>query len=127
MKDSFVMKLEIGGEGGKVVGGKGEDSIGTFTLRGHIERDIVGYVIILHKTYHRHDSSSQRVSGSAGAHVSHVAYLASGDHTHQYSSKLSPNIQLNPTVGYWGVWETNSGQSHFDLQKGGVFRAVPLL
>jgi hypothetical protein len=31
-------------------------------------------------------------------------------------------------VGLWGVWETSSGTgTHFELQKGGVFRAAPLL
>jgi hypothetical protein len=36
------------------------------------------------------------------------------------------------TLGVWGmalygVWETSSNQNHFDLQKGGVFRAEPIL
>lgn len=30
-------------------------------------------------------------------------------------------------LGLWGVWETSSAGSHFDLQKGGVFRAVPII
>jgi hypothetical protein len=30
-------------------------------------------------------------------------------------------------VGLWGVWETSSGTgAHFELQKGGVFRAAPM-
>jgi hypothetical protein len=28
-------------------------------------------------------------------------------------------------MGLWGVWETVSNQSHFELKKGGVFRMVP--
>lgn len=28
--------------------------------------------------------------------------------------------------GLWGVWETHTNQSHYELQKGGVFRALPV-
>jgi len=28
-------------------------------------------------------------------------------------------------MGLWGVWETVSGQPHFELKKGGVFRMIP--
>lgn len=31
-------------------------------------------------------------------------------------------------LGLWGVWETASSSApHFELQKGGVFRAAPIL
>jgi hypothetical protein len=30
-------------------------------------------------------------------------------------------------MGLWGVWETCSGSPHFELQKGGVYRAIPIL
>ena len=29
-------------------------------------------------------------------------------------------------LGFWGVWEAASLGSHFELQKGGVFRATPM-
>ena len=31
----------------------------------------------------------------------------------------------NLSLGLWGVWETVSGQHHFELRKGGVFRMIP--
>ena len=30
-------------------------------------------------------------------------------------------------LGLWGVWEAASSSPHFELQKGGVFRATPIV
>lgn len=32
----------------------------------------------------------------------------------------------NACLGFWGVWEASSSENHFDLGKGGCFRATPI-
>eukprot|EP01039_Chlorochromonas_danica_P007214 gene7214-7980_t len=96
-------------DAGRRVAGQGEDSVGAFSLRGQRERDIADDVLIFHKTYRQDSQPTRSASSVAHAHVSHLAFFA---------AKASD--------GLWGVWETNSGQTHFDLQKGGVFRITPI-
>ena len=50
---------------------------------------------------------------SRGGHVCHIGFFNSG------------TILGSLSMGLWGVWETVSNQSHFELKKGGVFRMVP--
>lgn len=93
--------------GDQRVGGAGMDAIGRFAISGRLERDIAGGLLIFHKTYLRDGEAEPR---SVGAHVSHIAYWQ-GDGRRD---------------GLWGVWETNVGEPHFELKRGGVFRAVPV-
>lgn len=83
--------------------GRGDDSIGEFSLEGNSERAIDSDFFILRKSYRR----DQGRMSSTGYHVSHVAYW----------------MISAQSVGFWGVWETNSGQTHYELQQGGVFTA----
>jgi hypothetical protein len=45
-------------------------------------------------------------------------------HRHRWSSEDVLGVW---GMGLYGVWETSSVGSHFDLQKGGVFRAEPVI
>ena len=43
------------------------------------------------------------------------------------SRQMQTQIQESSArIGFFGIWETTSNDQHFELQKGGVFRAVPL-
>jgi hypothetical protein len=42
------------------------------------------------------------------------------------SRVIIPLVYVYSGLGFWGIWETASPGSHFELQKGGVFQAVPV-
>ena len=78
--------------------------------------------------------------GRTRTHVSHTGYWSSGvdvasDTQGGAGRKGASGGARRPpeeTLGVWGlslygVWETSSAGNHFDLQKGGVFRAEPVL
>lgn len=43
------------------------------------------------------------------------------------SRDCEENIEGVWGLGLYGVWETSSQNSHFDLQKGGIYRCVPIM
>ena len=47
-------------------------------------------------------------------HVSHVAFWSGG------------GSGSSSDAGFWGIWELVTGEPHFELQGGGVFRLVPI-
>ena len=105
MKDSYRMSLKMGMDGKMV--GRGEDNLGAFHLEGQGDRIFGDCSFAFAKTY------TNRGVTSRGGHVCHIAFWNSG-------------MILGPqSMGLWGVWETVSGQPHFELKKGGVFRMVP--
>jgi hypothetical protein len=60
--------------------------------------------------------------GKSRTHVSHTGYWSEG------MKSQNKNLGTNPWgMTLWGVWETSSHGSHFELQKGGVFNASPVL
>jgi hypothetical protein len=152
-KDQFVAFLRFFSLG--VIRGRGVDHIGPFTLEGRSETDIIGQKLLLSKTYLSGGEAALTTSlesllvaegdelsgplpdGASAAllqetadkvaHVRHLGYWADdvrctaegpGDYWKERAEGWSQ--------GLWGVWETASGQAHYELQKGGVFRAVPL-
>jgi hypothetical protein len=47
--------------------------------------------------------------------------------THFAVTAAEEAVKCPPGLGFYGVWEgASTGGSHFELQRGGVFRAVPL-
>jgi len=66
--------------------------------------------------------------GSRTAHCIHTGYLT--EHITNFSggATLDWRTLLEPYLGLFGVWEgASSGGNHFLLEKGGVFRAVPII
>eukprot|EP01038_Epipyxis_sp_PR26KG_P012248 gene12248-16420_t len=133
-KDEFHVYLSFNIDG--FVKGRGVDNIGLFYMSGHVDKEINDWAWYFHKTYLRQniiDENSivydewiqqvdddeeipkESINSRTTVHVSHIGY---------YSDS---HFQLNHRggEGLWGVWETSSSSNHFELLKGGVFRAVP--
>ncbi len=91
--------------------GDGTDNIGPFRLEGDGDTVWGGNLAI---TFHFKKTYTNRGGREPPAgHVSHVGYWS----------------EEGPTgtgLGLWGVWEVVTSAPHFELQKGGVFRLVPL-
>ena len=51
-----------------------------------------------------------------GGHVSHICWYSDG----------GTNGPASSAAGLWGVWEMTTSRPHFELQRGGVFRIVPV-
>jgi len=88
------------------------------------------------KTYIDRGASSVPLDG----HISHVAFWSGPDQSKRHDNSINENGNENDDVaddaeaeccevfgsGFWGVWELVTGVPHFELEKGGVFRLVPL-
>jgi hypothetical protein len=163
-KDQFLVSLRFFSI--HCIRGKGMDSIGSFTLEGRMEMDIIGQKLLLNKIYHHDqneemnekqqqmslDNDKEALDGTTGqgrggmavhsdqaAHVKHLGYWSDGvrfpsnpDKEEKSEMKSEHEQQLSYfgerwSQGLWGVWETaTTNQSHYELQKGGFFRAIPL-
>jgi hypothetical protein len=66
--------------------------------------------------------------GKSRTHVSHTGYWSEGMKNEKNKFKNEFSLGENPWgMTLWGVWETSSHGSHFELQKGGVFNATPVI
>lgn len=151
-KDHFICQLTFSTDYSEVrdscaLHGSGKDTIGQFTLEGEVDTDIVGQSVYFSKTYQSHaldsggvvhDHESSRQNRAKGAHVVHIGFFS------EEINKITPEAMdaassstfpaSFPAIiekeqwskGLWGVWELCNSQSHFELMKGGVFRAIPL-
>ncbi len=138
VKETFSVNMMIS-EDGNIIG-PGNDDYGAFTFSGKREEDIDGPVYYIKATY----------LTRTYPHLSLLAYWSSGCIENEYSemqeidSKREKDFFLTLALsnsdvvpishrdyesfgvngsGFYGVWETTSSDSHFALQKGGVFRA----
>lgn len=136
VKDEFTCYCAFSVDG--FCRGRGCDSIGFFILEGVAEVDIQGMSWKISKQYlsqsaleeltsvlqpqdeegHHSSRSIQR----GGAHVIHTCYYTPG-----LTSQCELLDGLYPRFGLFGVWEGASTGSHFELQKGGVLRAIPVM
>lgn len=57
----------------------------------------------------------QQISGVDDTHGANLSY-----------SEGVQGIESSSGIGFFGIWETSSNDQHFELNKGGVFRAIPL-
>ena len=105
LKDTYRMQLKLCMDG--TMAGRGEDNLGDFHMEGQGDRVFGDCSFAFSKTY------TNRGVTSRGGHVCHIGFWNSG------------KILGSLSMGMWGVWETVSGQHHFELKKGGVFRMVP--
>jgi hypothetical protein len=143
-KDQFIVSLRFVSI--HCIRGKGYDNIRYFVLDGRLEMDIIGQKFLFSKTYcspDEDDSEDPEVeepqrkgsflrdsskkcsdfsSSSTGAHVKHLAYWSDEITTSRYETDRSERW----SQGIWGVWETAVNSSHYELMKGGIFRAVPV-
>ncbi|GMH79126.1 hypothetical protein TL16_g08039 [Triparma laevis f. inornata] len=105
LKDVYAMRLRMGLDG--AMQGRGEDVMGSFDLDGQGDNIFGEVSFAFSKTY------LNRGLTSRGGHVCHIGFWSGGQ------------VLGNLSLGLWGVWETVSGQHHFELRKGGVFRMIP--
>jgi hypothetical protein len=111
-KDESPLELCLGADGR--LEGCGVDRLGRFVVVGRASAVRLGALqYSFHKTY-----VDRGPSVPADGHVSHVAFWA-GDGTQDGGASASD-------AGFWGVWELVTGEPHFELQGGGVFRFVPV-
>eukprot|EP01032_Pedospumella_encystans_P013963 gene13963-16054_t len=88
-------------------------------------------------TYTDFNSSNTRATSASttqadNVNTSSVGEMNSATTVSSFAVSELNHIDEEPTgiwgLGLWGVWETSSGTSpHFELQKGGVFRAAPII
>ncbi|GMH98733.1 hypothetical protein TrST_g13627 [Triparma strigata] len=105
LKDVYSMRFRVGLDG--TMQGRGEDVMGSFDLDGQGDNIFGEVSFAFSKTY------LNRGLTSRGGHVCHIGFWSGGQ------------VLGNLSLGLWGVWETVSGQHHFELRKGGVFRMIP--
>jgi hypothetical protein len=139
LKDSYTCHLAISAD--LFITSRGCDNIGIFELKGHPTRTIEGIVWLLSKTYlsmdeiyrnshvgsldewFSEDATNQTdLILSSRAHVCYTCYYNDGLYEYNESKKRFEEIY---PAGFYGVWEMASNGSHFGLEKGSVFRAVP--
>jgi len=150
VKDEFTSYLTFSADGRCL--GRGCDSVGFFVLEGASEVDIQGRLFKLAKKYVSQSAMEEQTSlrvlqalqdgGEAGvgagaglgadaggaiqrAHVMHTAYYTDGLTAESVGDARWGGGEVS-SLGLFGVWEGAEAGSHFQLQKGGVFRAVPL-
>lgn len=114
-KDESPVELCLGADG--CVEGRGADHLGQFVLLGQASAARRGQTLqyAFHKTY-----VDRGPSVPPGGHVAHVAFWAGpGTEDGRDGDPCSD-------AGFWGVWELVTGEPHFELQGGGVFRLVPV-
>ena len=85
--------------------------------------------------------------GRSRSHVSHIAFWSDvwgrqhneDKYLDNYVGSIRDNnfadpmhswgvgsVESSTGIGFFGIWETTSNDQHFELNKGGVFRAIPL-
>ena len=73
-------------------------------------------------------SSNEKEKGHSGSSSSlkNPATTTATGTAFTTTTKVSQDVRSSPRGhALWGVWETSSHGSHFELQKGGVFFAFP--
>jgi hypothetical protein len=100
------MDFKLGMDG--IMTGHGDDTLGEFFVEGVSDTAFLQTTYAFGKTYTNRGANRPR-----GGHVAHIAYWSDG-------AILGPFSR-----GLWGVWETVTSSSHFELKKGGVFRMIP--
>lgn len=83
--------------------------MGQFVIKGKAHDVRVGSL-----TYNFTKTFTDRGNMPPDGHISHVAFWVGGD-----SHSLSVG-------GFWGIWEHVTGEPHFELERGGVFRFVQI-
>ena len=79
----------------------------------------------------------EELFGTSRSHVSHIAYwsdfycsntttLYSRDIVHASYLSTARSLHISSLVGFFGIWEPKSNEQHFELNRGGVFSAIPL-
>ena len=112
-KDESPVELSLTSDGR--IEGRGYDNLGQFVIVGKTSAVRLGALqYSFHKTFIDRGSSVP-----TEGHVSHVAFWA-GDGTEDGGGASCSD------AGFWGVWELVTGEPHFELQGGGVFRFVPV-
>jgi len=104
LKETIVADFYVD-DNGHVSGG-GDDSLGTFRISGKAVQDMDGQVYL----YKHHLLDNTR------PYLNVVAYWSNGKRTPEHPCF---------GAGFYGIWENYSADPHYELSKGGVFRAVP--
>jgi len=127
--------------------GRGVDGVGTFFMIGRCEPEVSGYSWFFEKSYInqivdsidtwisdvtpetvQHDHNRNRHK----SHISHTGFFTSNDvrnipdDLYFYIDEDSVDDYLEGSTrnsGFFGIWERSIQGSHFELDKGGVFRA----
>ena len=148
LKERVLAWLQFTADG--YVRGRGSGADGPFVLRGRAVRDIAGHYFSLHKSYVRlsgdEDVETWARQGAwdegaqQRAHVDYCAYFSFGQDAECAPAATAEEMQEEEEegggglaccgdsgLGLFGVWETAAAATHFHLERGGVFRAVPVI
>ena len=107
-KETYVADFYVDDSGH--VSGAGEDDTGEMAIRGEAVQDIDGQVYLY----------KQFSAGNSRPYLNVVAYWANGVDVGE------AQLTQRYGAGFYGVWEHWNAEPHFELKKGGVFRAVPI-
>lgn len=145
LKDQSVCWLWLSGDG--CLFGRGMDSVGTFFLAGRCEPESGNsYSWLFSKSYINLNTDSLEIwlsetspesvqsdsNKNRNSHITHTGFFCPSndatvipDDTYLYIDEESVDdyLETSRNSGFYGVWERSSQGSHFELDKGGVFRA----
>jgi len=145
LKDKFMCFMWITCDG--FLFGRGVDGIGTFFLYGRCEPEVSSFSWIFSKSYINSNTESidtwiadvnpRTVQGDHHnnrhkSHVCHTGFFTANDdyvpddlYLYEDDDDYLEDSRTRNS-GFFGVWERSSSGSHFELDKGGVFRASPM-
>ena len=109
-KESYLADFYVDEEGG-VLGSTDDAMNGPTRMRGKAVQDIDGQVYLFKNYPQAPDSNSP--------YLNVVAYWSNG--------VAVPGQGVQYGRGFYGIWENFTSEPHFELKKGGIFRAIPLM
>ena len=146
LKDKSLAHLWLTADG--FVFGRGVDGVGCFVLSGRAEAEVNGFSWLFSKSYinqsmdsvdvwlteiNEETGQSDVINNRNRSHIIHTGFFTENDawvlpdDVYFYVDEESVDDYLeghdSRTSGFFGVWERSSQGSHFELEKGGVFRA----